>query len=178
QAEKQLSNSGLTLMKQGQADVPGVNAWLEANLANRQVVGVDGHVLSLKAAQELRQALTRSDSILKTDSDLLAAIWPDRPGLPAAPVVEHVAPFAARSRRQNLQEVRQAMDQAGAQWHLISALDDIAWLLNLRGSDVSYNPVFLSHMLIGPDTAVLFIDKTKIGPELIARLAADGVTVE
>lgn len=115
---------------------------------------------------------------MKTDSDLLAAIWPDRPGLPAAPVVEHSASFATRSRQQNLQAVRQAMTQAGAQWHLISALDDIAWVLNLRGSDVSYNPVFLSHLLIGPESAVLFVDKTKMGPELIARLAADRVTVE
>ncbi|AFK62303.1 aminopeptidase [Advenella kashmirensis WT001] len=135
-------------------------------------------MLSLKAAQELRQSLTRSDSILKTDSDLLAVIWPDRPGLPAAPVFEHSAPFATRSRQRNVQAVRQAMTQAGAQWHLISALDDIAWVLNLRGSDVSYNPVFLSHLLIGPDSAVLFVDKTKLVPELIARLAADGVTVE
>ena len=178
QAEKQLSDSGMTPMKQGQDDVPSVNAWLEAHLANRQTVGVDGHVLSLKAAHELRQALTPSDSILKTDSDLLAAIWPDRPGLPAASVIEHSAPFAARSRPENLQAVRQAMTQAGAQWHLISALDDIAWILNLRGSDVSYNPVFLSHLLIGMDTAVLFIDKTKVGAELIARLAADGVTIQ
>ena len=178
QAEKQLANSGLTLMKQGQADVPSVNAWLEANLEGRQVVGVDGHVLSLKAAQDLRQALSRSDSVLKTDTDLLAAIWPDRPGLPAAPVVEHSAPFATRSREQNLQALRQSMAQAGAQWHLISALDDIAWTLNLRGSDVSYNPVFLSHLLIGADSAVLFVDKKKMGPELIARLAADGIAVQ
>ncbi len=178
QAEKQLQASNITLMKLGQSDVPGVNQWLSTHLGSDSTVGVDGHVLSLKGANELRRALAGSNSTLDTDTDLLSAIWPDRPALPVAPVTEHAAPYATRSRRENLQAVRQAMDDAGAQWHLVSALDDIAWTLNLRGADVSYNPVFLSHLLIGPDDAILFVDKAKVAPELIARLAADGVAVQ
>jgi len=177
QAEKQLHGSNITLMKLGQSDVPGVNQWLGMHLRAGSAVGVDGHVLSLKAAHELQNALADSNSKLDTDTDLLSAIWPDRSALPVAPVTEHEAPYATRSRKQNLQAIRQAMDETGAQWHLISALDDIAWALNLRGADVSYNPVFLSHLLIGPDDAMLFVDKAKVAPELIARLAADGVAV-
>lgn len=178
QAEHQLDGSGMTLMKLGQPDVPGVNKWLETHLSKNSIVGVDGDVLSLKSAHDLQDALARSGSTLKTDSDLLSAIWPDRPSLPGAPVVEHEPPFATRNRKQNLQDIRQAMSVAGAQWHLISSLDDIAWTLNLRGSDVSYNPVFLSHLLIGPGTATLFVDKARFSPELIARLATDGITIQ
>ncbi len=177
QAEKQLLGSGITLMKLGQAGVPSVNEWLKDNLAEQAVVGVDGHVLSLKTAKDLQDALGQSGATLRTDTDLLSAIWSDRPTLPRAPVVEHEPPFAVRSRRQNLQDIRQAMAQEGVQWHLISSLDDIAWALNLRGADVSYNPVFMSHLLIGPDSAVLYVDKSRIRPELIARLATDGVTL-
>ncbi len=177
QAKKQLQGSGIRLMKLGHADVPGVNKWLEKHLPAGAVVGVDGHVLSLKSAKDLQESLACCQATLRTDTDLLSAIWSDRPALPQSAIVEHVAPFAVRSRRQNLQDIREVMSTEGAQWHLISSLDDIAWALNLRGADVSYNPVFLSHLLIGADSAVLFVNKSRISPELIARLAADGVTL-
>src|SRR5690606_3496508 len=96
QAEKQLHGSDITLMKLGQSDVPGVNQWLGRHLRAGSAVGVDGHVLSLKAAHELQKALAGSNSKLDTDTDLLSAIWPDRPALPVAPVTEHEAPYATR----------------------------------------------------------------------------------
>ncbi len=177
QAEQQLLESGMTLMRSGHAQVPGVNEWLSANLARQAVVAVDGQVLSLKAAADLQRAVAGIDGKLLTDSDLLSAIWPDRPGLPTGRVEEHMAPFATRTRAENLQAIRYAMDAVQAQWHLLSSLDDIAWALNLRGTDVSYNPVFLSHLLIGQTQATLYIDSEKLDTQLQARLVADGIAI-
>src|SRR5690606_25780153 len=99
------------------------------------------------------------------------------PGLPDAPVYPHEPPYACASRADKLARLRQAMRSHGADVHLVSTLDDIAWLLNLRGADVPYNPVFLAHALVGPDHATLFVGDGKISAALRASLAADGIDV-
>ncbi|SUV88685.1 aminopeptidase [Bordetella pertussis] len=120
-------------------------------------VGVDGQVLGLAAFRALSAALAPAGIHLDILSDLLQAIWPDRPGLPSAPVYELPAPHACEPRADKLARVRAAMRAQGADAHWLSTLDDIAWLFNLRGSDVEYNPVFLAHALVGPDHATLFV---------------------
>jgi Xaa-Pro aminopeptidase len=102
-------------------------------------------------------------------------VWTARPRLPAAPVFEHAAPHASASRAGKLAEVRAAMAQLGANRHFISTLDDIAWLFNLRGADVNYNPVFLAHALVGPQRATLFVAEGKVPADVAERLHADGV---
>ena len=114
---------------------------------------------------------------LRTDIDLLAEVWPDRPALPAAPVYEHRAPQAPLARGAKLVQLREAMARHGATHHLISTVDDIAWALNLRGSDVTYNPVFLAHLLVTLGGATLFVGEGKIDATLKAALAADGVAL-
>ncbi|OXH81233.1 Xaa-Pro aminopeptidase, partial [Burkholderia multivorans] len=109
--------------------------------------------------------------------DLLDAIWPERPALPADPVFEHVAPQADTTRASKLADVRRAMQAQGAQWHFVSTLDDLAWLFNLRGADVSFNPVFVAHAMIGLNSATLFVADGKVSPALAASLAQDGVEV-
>lgn len=175
QAEAELRGSGIELVK-----IPTGNAtmhvdWIAALVKPGEVVGVDGQVLGLAAAQQLRSAVEKAGATLRTDVDLLAEVWPDRPGLPTAPVYEHRAPQAPLDRRAKLAQVREAMARHGATHHLVSTVDDIAWLFNLRGADVSYNPVFLAHALIGPDQTTLFVAEGKIDAPLAAALGADGV---
>ncbi len=177
QAQGDLDGTGIALMRAGHPDVPGVSAWLAQNLQRGQTVGVDGHTLALATHAQWLQAFEAPGLALDTRHDLADAIWRDRPPAPRAPVAEHLPPHACRARRDNLAEVRQAMAGHGADWHWLSALDDIAWLLNLRGSDVDYNPVFLAHLLLGRDEARLFIAQGKLDAGLSGRLAQDGVVV-
>jgi Xaa-Pro aminopeptidase len=140
-------------------------------------VAVDGQVLGLNLAQMLQTRLQDAGVQLRSDVDLLDAIWPGRPGLPTAAVYEHTAPHAVQSRASKLAAVRQAMAQRGASHHFVSTVDDVAWITNLRGNDVSYNPVFLAHLLLDMTGGTLFIGAGKISATLAAALAADGMHV-
>ncbi|SEO28298.1 Xaa-Pro aminopeptidase [Duganella sp. CF517] len=175
QAEQELAGTSIQLMKlTSGASVQYVD-WLAANLQAGQTLAVDGAVLGLAIARLLRQALEANGVTLRTDLDPLAEIWPDRPDLPAAPVYEHLPPYASKTRGAKLAELRDAMQRLGADRHLISTLDDIAYLFNLRGADVNFNPVFLAHALITPTRATLFVADGKIAPELIKRLAEQDI---
>ena len=177
QAEQQLAGTAIQLMKlTSGASVQYVD-WLASNLKSGQTLAVDGAVLGLAIARLLQQALDAKDVKLHTDPDLLDEIWTDRPALPAAPVYEHLPPHASKSRIGKLADLRGAMQQLGAKSHLISTLDDIAYLFNLRGADVNFNPVFLAHALVTPTRATLFAGEGKISAELRATLAEDGVDV-
>lgn len=175
QAERELQGSGIALVRIGAATGTQHLDWLVERLKAQQVLAVDGQVLSLMSSQMLRQTMERHGIALRTDIDVTDAIWTDRPSLPIAPVYEHLPPFASQSRGERLTLVRQAMQRHGVTHHLISTVDDIAWVTNLRGGDVSYNPVFLAHLLIGPQRATLFVGEGKADAALRARLSADGI---
>ncbi|KAG0164877.1 hypothetical protein DFQ30_009271 [Apophysomyces sp. BC1015] len=177
QAAAQLAGSGIELMKiqAGQAQ-PHVD-WLAAHLERGAQAGVDGSTLGLAAACTLRDALQVAGVQLRLDVDLLELIWAGRPTLPVAPVYEHDQPYAPVSRAQKLEQLRAAVRDKGAHWHFVSTLDDIAWIFNLRGADVSYNPVFVAHALIGLEHATLFVADGKIDAALRERLSQDGVRV-
>lgn len=179
QAAAELEGSGVELMKMtaGQQSQPHVD-WLAQRLASGSNVGVDGAVLALAAARALADALSARGIGLRTDLDLLDAVWADRPELPSAPVYEHRAPYACVARVEKLEAVRRAMREQGAQWHFVSTLDDLAWLTNLRGADVNFNPVFVGHALIGLESATLFVGAGKVPPDVAASLARDGVAIE
>ena len=175
QAEAELAGSGIELVKIATgASTAHVN-WLADHVLSGGQVAVDGAVLGLAAAQLLNGTLEPAGVRLRTDLDLLAEVWPERPALPAAPVFEHLPPHAPLSRAAKLAQVRAAMTEVGATHHFISTVDDIAWLFNLRGADVPYNPVFLAHALLGAEGVTLHVGADKIGPGLQAALAADGV---
>ncbi|MBN3747194.1 aminopeptidase P family protein [Burkholderia sp. Se-20373] len=178
QADAELAGTGVQLMKMtgGQQSAPHVD-WLAQNVAAGATVGVDGAVLGVAAARGLTGALNARGIALRTDLDLLDAIWSERPGLPGDAVFEHTAPQADTTRASKLAEVRRAMCAQGAQWHFVSTLDDLAWLFNLRGADVNFNPVFVAHAMIGADRATLFVADGKVSPALAASLAKDGVDV-
>lgn len=173
QAETQLAGTGIELMKVAGASSPAHIDWLAANVRSGGVVGADGAVLSLASTRALHEALEARDIELRTDLDLLDEIWDERPALPSAAVYEHVVAPVARAAK--LAAVRAAMDEAGADWHFVSTLDDVAWLFNLRGADVPYNPVFIGHALIGRDRATLFVGEGKVPSELADRLEGEGI---
>jgi Xaa-Pro aminopeptidase len=177
QAEAQLAGTGINVMKIGAASSPAYIDWLVENVAPGGIVGADAGVLGLAQARALEEALVPRGITLRTDVDLLEQVWKDRPGLPTVPVYEHEAAYAPVDRRAKLQTVRAGMHQAGADWHLISTLDDIAWLTNLRGADVPFNPVFVAHALLSAGEACLFVAEDKVPLELRTRLLADGFTV-
>jgi len=175
QAESDLAGTGIKMMKIDAASATDHIDWLASNLKSGQRVAVDGMVLSLSAERQLGQVLSGRQIQLVTNLDLLDGAWTGRPGLPLQPVYEHLAPYAVQSRSEKLALVRARMQELGAGWHLISSVDDIAWILNLRGSDVNYNPVFLAHLLISKDQVRLFVSDGKINAALQAQLSAQHI---
>jgi Xaa-Pro aminopeptidase len=177
QAETQLAGTGINVMKVGGANSQAHADWLAENVPAGGRVGADGAVLGLAQARTLEEKLAPRGITLVTDLDLLDEVWPDRPGLPTVPIYEHAAAYAPVSRREKLAGLRAEMKKAGADWHLICTLDDIAWLTNLRGGDVPFNPVFVAFALIGAQEATLFVAEPKVPAELRARLLADGFAI-
>jgi Xaa-Pro aminopeptidase len=177
QADIELRGSGITLMKAA----PGAGMqhiqWLAANLGPGQTVAVDEKVLGIASARHIKAVLDARGIVVRTDLDLLDEVWNDRPGLPGAGVFEHEAPYARLTRAEKLKALRLAMAAAGANSHFISTLDDIAYLFNLRGADLAYNPVFLAHALVTMNDATLFVGEGKLSLDLRARLAVDSVFV-
>lgn len=175
QAEAELAGSSVTLVKVPTA-APGHHIeWLQQHLRDGQSLALDGAVLGLAAAKQLQAALAPQGVHLRTSLDVLGEIWPDRPTLPTAAVYEHRAPHAATPRQAKLAALREAMQRHGATHHFVSTLDDLAWITNLRGADVDYNPVFCGHLLIDASQATLFVGEGKVDAALAATLAADGV---
>jgi len=175
QAEAELQGSGIALVKIPTGTAAHHLDWLATQVRPGGVVAVDGAVLGLAASQALRARLAAAGISLRTDTDVLADAWDERAPLPTARIYEHVAPHAAQSRADKLAQVRAAMAALGATHHFVSTVDDIAWITNLRGADVDYNPVFLAHLLIARDGATLFVGAGKIDAALQAALAADGI---
>jgi Xaa-Pro aminopeptidase len=178
QAESQLAGTGIEMMKLDAVAALGHVDWLSLHAPKGTSFGVDAQVLGVASGRALASALAARGVTLVTGLDLADEIWLDRPDFPAELVSEHTAPFACTTRRDKLAAVRHAMAEHQASAHLISSLDDIAWLFNLRGADVDYNPVFVAHALIETNRARLFISAAKIAPALRAVLKADGVELE
>ncbi|MBD9464518.1 aminopeptidase P family protein [Pseudomonas sp. Pdm06] len=176
QATKELEGSGIELVKlvPGQ---PGPLDWLAEQTPEGAVVAVDGAVMAVASARTLGGKLAERGARLRTDIDLLKDVWTDRPGLPDQPVYAHLPPQATVSRVEKLAKLRESLQERGADWHFIATLDDIAWLFNLRGADVSFNPVFVSFALISQQQATLFVALDKVDAALRAVLEQDGVTL-
>ena len=175
QATEQLADSAVTLMKEGQPGVPSMADWLAEAVPERGCVGFDGATMSLAGIRTLQGKLADQAITLEGSHDLLNDIWHDRPSLPAAPVFLHPTTYAGKSLGEKLAEVRAMLELRKATELLITTLDDIAWLFNLRGSDIECNPVFLAYALITRDTAILFVNQQRIEPDALAALNEAGV---
>ena len=175
QAERELTGTGIELVKIPTGAATHYIEWIVEQLQAGQTLAVDGQVLGLALAQQLRLALAQAGLKIRSDLDVVQAAWEGRPGLPTAAVYEHLPPEAVVSRAAKLAQVRAGMAARGASHHFISTVDDVAWLLNLRGADVDYNPVFLAHVLLDAQGGTLFVGAGKVDAALAARLAADGI---
>ena len=179
-AEQQLAGTGIQLMKLKVAGTPDIAEWLGHELRSLPYteVGIDGMVNSQRTVLDLQSALRQQGGItLRTNFDPLQRVWTDRPPLPSSPVELHPLELAGEDATEKLQRVRRALRDRHADGMLVAALDDIAWILNLRGSDVHCNPVFVAYLLVTTQTATLFVEPEKLSAEVRSYLQAKGVGV-
>ena len=175
QATQQLAGSGIELQKLGSGRTH-IDA-LADYLPQGAIAGIAADMLSLAAKRQMEAAFATKNIRLSHHHDLMNDLWHDRPALPKAEIYPHDPAFVAESSAAKLARVRAAMQEKGAAHHLISSLDDIAWLTNLRGSDVPYNPVYLAYLHISGHDATLYVDAAKLTPAATASLAAAGIRV-
>ncbi len=174
QAAEQLKGSGVELMKIGRPDVPTLAEWLASTLSRDERVGFDPDVLSRRVHSDLLEELSRKGIELHPlERNLVDKIWTDRPDVSNRSVRVLEETYAGEPVRDKLTRVREKMAEAGADVHILSSLDAIAWLFNLRGDDVDYNPVFLAHAAVTSDSAYLFINERKLNGDVRAALDGD-----
>ena len=176
QAAQQLEGTGIDLYKEMLPETPGISEFLCRELEAGNTAGIDGYVFSMLDARQLRKELANKQIKLKNMADPMDSIWTDRPALPQTPACIYDTQYAGRTCREKLEDIRLEMKQAGAQALLLPALDEIAWTLNLRGSDVHCNPVVVSYLLIDEEKAHYFIEPQKLMPEVKAYLEENRVT--
>jgi len=162
QAEKQLSGSGFELMKYIPAENKDFTEWLAGNLASGKRIGLDGRIFSIGRLRKLQKSIDGNAINIDTDCDLISDLWNDRPLPAGSPAFDHSVSFCGKERSVKINEVRSEMERQGIDYHLLTAADDIMWLLNIRGSDVKYSPLLLSFAIVGKDQILLFADENKI----------------
>jgi Xaa-Pro aminopeptidase len=176
QAEAQLAGSSITLYRMGEEGVPTIHQYLEQVLPEGAVLGFDGRVVNGAWGKELEALVAAKGGALAAEEDLVGLIWADRPPLPHTPVYLLGEAYTGQSTASKLAEVRAKMAEAGASLHLMTSLYDIAWLLNLRGSDIDYVPVILSYLMLTEQTCVWFVQEQVVDDTLRAYLTANGIT--
>lgn len=180
QAEKQLEGTEFQLMRQKMAGTPTIQEWLEKELADMddKEVGVDGMVTSEADVEHLKEEMKQRGGItVRTNFDPLQRLWKDRPAVPKDAVGIQPIELAGEDTRSKLARIRQALREQHVDGLLVVALDDIAWTLNLRGTDVHCNPVFVAYLLIASEKATLFIDKAKVTDRVSDYLKEQGVDI-
>ena len=181
QAEEQLAGTGFRLMKLKIDGTPTISQWLGRKLAANggTVVGIDGMVNSIGTVEALADELRAEGGItLRTNFDPLKVIWKDRPAIPSDMAIVHPQKYAGESAQSKIARIRQALRERHVEGMLVSALDDIAWALNIRGTDVHCNPVVVSYLLITMDSVTLYINSDKLTPVVREHLAANGVMTD
>ena len=178
-AEEQLKDTEFQLMKLKMEDTPTIAEWIGKECGAGVEVAIDGMVNSTNSVRELIADLRKQGGItLRTNFDPLEQIWQDRPPIPLNPVEEYPLAYAGEAANVKIARIRQALRKLHADGMLMAALDDIAWTLNLRGTDVHCNPVFVSYLLISSTSVTLYINKEKLTPEVMAYLKGEGVGVD
>ena len=177
QAAAQLEGTGVDLFKMGEPGVPTIHQFLEEKLGEGMCLGFDGRTISAKEASELSEALGKKGASLSVDYDLIGEVWEDRPALSCEPVMELDVKWAGESRADKCAKIRKAMEEKGADAFVLTSLDDIAWLLNIRGGDVHCCPVVLSYLVMTQKEIKLFANEKAFPAEVLDALAKDGVTL-
>lgn len=177
QAAAQIEGSGFGLMKMGQEGVPTVMQYLGEKLQEGQCIGFDARVVNTNDAKEFAKIAAKKHGSLKTDNDLLDEVWTDRPALVHQPVDVLKDEFNGEATASKLARVREQMEKEEAQYHIISTLDDIAWILNVRGNDIPHVPVVLSFLVIGKEDAMWFVEENALSDAVKEMAAECGITI-
>lgn len=175
QAEEELSTNEAVLHKQQVPYAPEHIPWLIEQLGEGSTVGCDGYLFSLGELKGIEKQFAQKNIKLNYTVDIVAEIWEDRPAIPLDDVFEHDAAMAGKTRVEKLAEVRAKVEAAGANAYLVSTLDDIAWALNIRSSDVAYNPVCISYLVIEKDRTYWFVNTSKVSAALVGEMEAQGI---
>lgn len=177
QAASQIEGSGFGLMKMGQEGVPTVMQYLGEKLQEGQCIGFDARVVNTNDAKEFAKIAAKKHGSLKTDRDLLDEVWTDRPALIHQPADVLKDEFNGEATASKLARVREQMEKEEAQYHIISTLDDIAWILNVRGNDIPHVPVVLSFLVIGKEDAMWFVEENALSDAVKEMAAECGITI-
>ncbi len=178
QAENQMKGTGVELMKMLEAGVPTISEYLLSTMEKGQVLGFDGRVISTSIGEDLEKKLGTKEVTLKIDKDLAETVWTDRPQLPCHDMYVLSDDLCGKSFKDKLSEVRKKMQEYGTKTYLLSKLDDIMWLTNLRGNDVECNPVALSYAIITMDSFILFVQEKEITKDVRTYCDKVGITLK
>jgi Xaa-Pro aminopeptidase len=194
QAEQELDSPAWQLMKQGEKDVPSVQKWLRENMESGAALAVDANVHSVAEARQLEELMRKKNAggrgeggdgkLVKGEKNLVDLVWENeegeekRPGMPKAMLRVHAMKYAGKSAKDKLTDIRKEMAKEKQECLVVSALDDIMWLVNVRGGDAECNPVCLSHVLVTEKEAFMFVDRDKVNEEVAQHLKESGVEVK
>ncbi|MEG1875047.1 MAG: aminopeptidase P family protein [Angelakisella sp.] len=176
QAEHQLADSGIALMRGKEKTTPKLHSWLAEQLPEGGVMGIDGMITTIATVEELERAFADKKQTIR-DANLLLPLWTDRPAAPATEIWQLTDAVAGKSVAEKLTAVRAKLGEQQAEGTLLTALDSVAWLLNIRADDVAYTPFAMAFCLVLPDSAVLFVNRERLPQAIEASLNANGVTV-
>ena len=151
QADRELNGSGISLMKMRTPGYPTIEEWIKANIKSNEVLGFDGRLFSVNQYEGYLKMANEKSFSINMEKDLLNSIWNTRSELPKNKIFLHDEKYAGKSASEKLDEVRKNMKEKNADYFILSSLDDIAWLCNIRGNDIKFNPVALSYVIIGKD---------------------------
>ncbi len=177
QAAQQLEGTPVTLFKMGEPDVPTIHKFLEENLKEGMCLGFDGRTVSAEEAETLERILQKKQVHFSVNEDLIGNIWDDRPALSCEPVMELSEKWAGRSRADKIREIRSKLKEKGADLFILTSLDDIAWLLNIRGNDIHCCPVVLSYLVLDDSELRLFVNEKAFSDSVKEALSKDGIAI-
>ncbi|NFG42405.1 aminopeptidase P family protein [Clostridium botulinum] len=178
QAEQQLKDSGIELYKMRIPGWPTLHEWLMENMKSGETVSFDGRLFSANEYKEFKKIKDKKDINIVMDKDLIEEIWNDKPELPKEKAFLHDIKYCGKSAKEKIEEVRVEMKKMGAESYIISSLDDIAWLYNIRGNDVKDTPVVLAYAVVNEEKATLYIDKNKLSNEDQIKLNNEGIKID
>ncbi|MDU4937395.1 MAG: aminopeptidase P family protein [Clostridium sp.] len=178
QAEKELNGSGIKLMKMNIPGYPSLIEWIKNNVKEGKTLAFDGSTISANEYKNYKELAEKNGFNIKMEKDLLNLIWNNRPELSKEKIFIHDAKYCGKSTSEKLEEVRSEMTTLEGENYVVTSLDDIAWLFNIRGNDIAYNPVALAYALISDKEAVLYINEEKVTNDDKRTLEAQGVTLK
>lgn len=178
QAENELKDTGIEMMPLQNQGSPEYIDWIADNMEEEALVAIDGSIVSISTIEQMQDEFEDIGIDLTTEVPFIDALWTDRPNRPSAPAFEISTDYTGESRASKLSSIIHELNDNMVEYYLVSALDEIAWTLNIRGADVECNPVCISYLLIGTEKSIWFVDKNKLSNELISALEKDNVFIE